>query len=208
LKTRAVIFGAAPNRDWRFLQSYLRPDDVIICADGGQKVALALGLTPDWYVGDSDSGGCAGDCPADLLPSEKDVTDLDMAISRALRLGAQELLLCGCTGGREDHHLSAIGQLERIHRAGAQALLLDDTNEIRLLTRGSITLPTQPEYPYFGIIPLDATLKDVTIQGAKYPVSHVDFERWTSLGVSNEPLPGQSCTITVGQGIGLLIRSR
>ena len=113
LKRRAVIFGSAPATDWSFLQNYLRQDDAIICADGGRNTAERLGLHPDWYVGDDDSGGYAGNCPADLLPSEKDVTDLDMAVSRALREGYDELLLCGCTGGRQDHHFSAVGQLER-----------------------------------------------------------------------------------------------
>ena len=116
LKKQAVIFGSAPGNDWSFLRNYLRPDTAIICADGGRNTAESLGFTPDWYVGDDDSGGHAGNCPADLLPSEKDVTDLDMAVSRALKEGYQELLLCGCTGGRQDHHFSAVGQLERIWR--------------------------------------------------------------------------------------------
>ena len=87
--SRAVIFGSAPVADWGFLRPYLRPDDAVICADGGRRAAQALGLTPDWYVGDDDSGGYPGDCPSDLLPSEKDVTDLDMAVSRALRRTAR-----------------------------------------------------------------------------------------------------------------------
>ena len=48
--SRAVIFGPAPVADWGFLRPYLRPDDAVICADGGRRAAQALGLTPDWYV--------------------------------------------------------------------------------------------------------------------------------------------------------------
>lgn len=204
---RAIIFGSAPVPDWRFLQPYLHLGDMIICADGGRAAAEALGLAPDWYVGDSDSGGFAGNGPADVLPSEKDVTDLDMAVTRALQEGAQLLILCGCTGGREDHHLSAIGQLERIYRAGKQGIILDANNEIRLLPAGRTQVPCIPEYHYFGIVPLDRCLKDVTISGAKYEVAHADFCRWESLGVSNELLHEKSCFIDVGEGIGLLIRS-
>ncbi len=46
------------------------------------------------------------------------------------------LLLCGCTGGRQDHHFSAVGQLERLCRAGADGVIVDAQNEIRLLTPG------------------------------------------------------------------------
>lgn len=205
--SRAVIFGSAPVADWGFLRPYLRPDDAVICADGGRRAAQALGLTPDWYVGDDDSGGYPGDCPSDLLPSEKDVTDLDMAVSRALHEGFAELLLCGCTGGRQDHHFSAVGQLERIWRAGAQGIILDPWNEIRLLTPGLTVVPAIPSYHYFGIIPLDSVLKGVSIHGAKYEIHQVDLCRWASLGVSNECRTGCPCTIEITDGIGLLIRS-
>lgn len=207
LKKQAVIFGSAPGNDWSFLKNYLRSDAAIICADGGRNTAEGLGLTLDWYVGDDDSGGHAGNCPADLLPSEKDVTDLDMAVSRALKEGYQELLLCGCTGGRQDHHFSAVGQLERIWRAGADGMILDPWNEIRLLTPGRTEVPHHPHYHYFGIVPLDQTLERVTITGAKYEIQQVNLYRWESLGISNECMPGQPCMIEVESGIGLLIRS-
>lgn len=204
---RAVIFGAAPAEDWSYIRPYLRKGDMIICADGGQHAVQQLGLTADWYVGDSDSGGCAGNLPADILPSEKDVTDLDMAVSRALNEGCDFLLLCGCTGGREDHHLSAIGQLERIFHAGREGIIIDPQNEIRLLRPGCTIVPVQPGYSYFGIIPLDAVLRSVSIRGAKYEVENTDFYRWSSLGISNEPVVGQICEISVREGVGLLIRS-
>lgn len=204
---RAVIFGAAPVKDWSFALPYLQHDDFIICADGGLRAAEMLELPVDWYVGDSDSGGFAGNLPSDVLPSEKDVTDLDMAVSRALAEGADFLLLCGCTGGREDHHLSAIGQLERIHRAGKAGMIIDGCNEITLLTPGKTIVPPAPEYTYFGIVPLDGVLKQVSITGAKYVVQRADFYRWASLGISNEQQKDIPCVIEVGAGIGLLIRS-
>ena len=207
LKKRALILGSAPVHDWSFLKHYHRADDLVICADGGRNAAGELGLPVDWYVGDSDSGGYADGCPADILPSEKDVTDLDMAVSRALREGCGELVLCGCTGGRQDHHFSAIGQLERLYRAGATGLIVDEQNEIRLLIPGKTVVPSEPHYHYFGLIPLDTALTGVTITGAKYEVSGVTLERSSSLGVSNELLPGKRCTVEVTRGIGLLIRS-
>lgn len=86
-------------------------------------------------------------------------------------------------------------------------MILDSWNEIRLLTPGITEVAHTPEYHYFGIVPLDRTLEQVTITGAKYEISQVNLYRWESLGISNECMPGQKCTIEVKSGIGLLIRS-
>lgn len=204
---QAIIFGSAPVSDWSFLRAYRTGSDLIICADGGLHAAQANHLVPDWYVGDSDSGGTTGSYPSDILPSEKDVTDLDMAVSRALEQGCDSLLLCGCTGGRQDHHFSAVGQLERIYREGKFGMILDPCNEIRILAPGITEVPEAPNYHYFGIVPLDLTMTDVSISGAKYEVSHVDLYRYSSLAISNNLVPGKHCTIQVGSGMGLLIRS-
>lgn len=204
---RAVIFGSAPVLDWSFAQHYLRPEDLVIAADGGRAVAERLGLRPDWYVGDSDSGGCADGIPSDLLPSEKDVTDLDMAVSRGFAEGATEFVLLGCTGGREDHHLSAIGQLERIHQMGGKGVIADPCNEIHLLTPGTTEVPGAFRFHYFGVVPLDAKLERVTIAGAKYEISNVDLYRAASLGISNEAAGDGPCTVSIQNGVGLLILS-
>ncbi len=206
---RALIIGSQKEADWSFLFAYLRGDEYIICADGGQITAYEHNLSIDWFVGDSDSGGvCVDQSASDILPCEKDVTDLVMAVSRAIAIGAEELLICGCSGGRMDHYLSAIGQLERIHRAGLRGLLIDANNEISLLSPGTVSICNNPLYRYFGIVPLDDVLSDVSIHGAKYEVDHVDFSRCASLGVSNELTLEQNCSITIGKGLGLFIRSR
>lgn len=204
---RAIVIGSAAVTDWSFLHRWITPESIIICADGGLLSAQAIGLTADWYVGDNDSGGYEGSCPADILPSEKDVTDLDMAVSRALKEGCRQIVLCGCTGGREDHHLAAIGQLERIHRSGREGILVNECNEIRLLYPGDHRINAQQEFRYFGLIPLDPQLTGVTITGARYEVRDHSFCRWESLGVSNQPLPGKDCLIHIGSGMGLLILS-
>ena len=40
-----------------------------------------------------------------------------------------------------------------------------------------------------------------------YEVSDSDLERWSSLGVSNELVPGRRCVVKIKHGVGLLIRS-
>ncbi len=54
--------------------------------------------------GDDDSGGHAGKLPGRLAALGKGRHGSGHGGVRALREGCQELLLCGCTGGRQDHH--------------------------------------------------------------------------------------------------------
>lgn len=205
---KAVIIGAAPCKSWDYLQPYLSEDDFIIGADGGRSSAEAAGLHVDWYVGDGDSGGRPDGLPSMVLPTEKDFTDLEVAIHHALHLGYRELLLCGCTGGRADHHLANLFQLEYIHEAGAHAVMIDEVNEIRYLEgETKITIENFPVFQYIGLIPADREIHGVTLRGVKYPVMNRSFYRTKTLGVSNEILPGQSAEITIGEGRVFLIRS-
>jgi thiamine pyrophosphokinase len=55
----------------------------------------------------------------DRHPADKDVTDLDLALDEAVRLGCSEATVTGVLGERIDHSLAAIGSL-----AGCVALRL------------------------------------------------------------------------------------
>lgn len=203
--TRAVLLGAAPCEDWSFLERY-RPFHVI-CADGGRRQAEAAGVVPDWYVGDSDSGGWPEGLPSVTLPSEKDVTDLEMAVDLALEQGWRELILCGCTGGRLDHFLGNVHLLEKVARQGGVGVLADGNNEIRFFGPGRETFRQLSGYTYFSLVPLDEALEGVTLTGAKYPLDHARVPRETTLGISNEFRTDQ-VSLTCERGRGLFIQSK
>ncbi|MCD8383220.1 MAG: thiamine diphosphokinase [Clostridiales bacterium] len=207
-KKRAVLIGAASDSLPPELAERVHPDDFIICADGGRGLAERLGLRPDWYVGDNDSGGRPEGLPATLLPSEKDVSDMEMAVDQALKLGYRELLLLGCTGGRSDHHLANLGLLEQIDQRGGCGTLLDGVNEVRFLGPGSYQIENRPAYHYLGLIPLDMTVTGVTLTGVRYPLESFTLHRGSTRSVSNEILPGTTAVLTIRAGHIYLIRSQ
>lgn len=204
--TRAILMGAAPCSDWRFLEAYTDRPFLTICADGGQLSLRKAGLTPDWYVGDSDSGGSPEGLPSVTLPSEKDVTDLEMAVELAFEQGCTELILCGCTGGRLDHFLGGVHLLEQIDRRGGTGCLADPENEIRFVGPGVHRLDQDTRFRYVSLLPLDEVLRGVSLEGAKYPLRDAEVPRWTTLGISNE-FAAEVFTLTLREGRGLLIRS-
>lgn len=207
-KKRAVLIGSASGSIPPGLAERIRPDDFIICADGGRALAERLGLRPDWYVGDSDSGGRSEGLPATLLPSEKDVSDMEMAVDQAFSLGYREMLLLGCTGGRGDHHLANLGLLEQIDQRGGCGILLDAANEVRFLGPGSYRFKNRPAYHYFGLIPLDAVITGVTLTGVRYPLDNFTLQRGSTRSISNEILPGKDALLTIRAGHVYLIRSQ
>ena len=54
---RAVIIGNGEIKDYDFIAGKLRKGDYIICADGGYRHAVKLGIKPDVLIGDMDSIG-------------------------------------------------------------------------------------------------------------------------------------------------------
>ena len=109
----ALIFGAVGYPDWSFLAP-LHAAAAVFCADGGVNHVQAAGFSPDYYIGDGDSGGVppAGN-PAVQLPVHKDLTDLQAAWEQAYALGCRRIVLTGCTGGRQDHHVAALHETAR-----------------------------------------------------------------------------------------------
>ena len=207
---RALIFGSVPCTDWRFLEAYDTAGCPVYCADGGVNVAASAGFRPDFVIGDWDSGGTpVTGVDSVSLPTEKDLTDLQSAMSHACRDGYRDLLLCGALGGpRLDHTVFNLHLLEWLADRGAQGLLVDRDNEVRLLDSETVRLDAiSPRYHYFSLAPLDRTVEDVSLTGAKYPLTEATLHRGDSLTVSNEPT-GSDLTVRVGRGRLLLIRSQ
>ena len=208
-RTYGLIVGAASWQGARFLEPYLEGKHwMIFCADGGYANARLAGLTPDFLIGDWDSGEKPDvDIPSVTLPVEKDLTDLQAAMDEALARGIKELLLCGCTGGRLDHTASNLLLLEWLADRGAQGMIVDEDNEVRLLEPGRYCIKDLPHYHYLSLVPLDRTISGVTLQGVKYPLENAGLTRGDTLSISNEPLH-QEMEIAIGSGRVLLIRSQ
>ena len=184
--TKALIFGSCPCAGWSFLAPWRDWPDVVIAADGGLSLARDAGFSPTVYIGDGDSGGrVEPELTCVTLPVEKDVTDLEAAYLWAKDYGADQLVFTGCTGGRLDHHMAAMGLLETAAKAGCHGVILDAQNRVEFLLPGTHRLQNFG-YRYFSLLPVDAWLRGLTIHEAKYPLEQTDVQRGSSLTVSNE----------------------
>src|SRR5579859_5466672 len=101
--TTVVVLSGGPDRP---AVDTVPPGATVIAADGGAEVARHLGLEVDLVVGDLDSisaATLAGIAQVERHAAEKDATDLELALTAALRLEPERILVLAGAGGRLDH---------------------------------------------------------------------------------------------------------
>jgi len=204
--------AAGEVRDYDRIRRVVGAPDLVICADGGVRHALALDLTPDLVIGDFDSAGPsllaeieARGISVQRVPVEKDETDTHLALEEALARGAGEILLVGATGSRLDHTVSNLLLLPAIAER-AEVALVDGNNIVRLLRPGGrLTVEAVPG-TYLSLLPLTPEVTGVVAQGVKWPLNGAVLRWGESLGVSNVIL-GEAASIAVEQGYLLVVQA-
>ncbi|MCX6043608.1 MAG: thiamine diphosphokinase [Chloroflexi bacterium] len=210
---RAVIFVNGLVNDYQLLARWLRPDDLLIGADGGTLHCLALGRQPDVVVGDLDSLDPAliAQLRAQGVQIErhspvKDQTDLELAIDCAHRHAADEVLLLGALGGRLDQMLANVLILAR--QDWPFPILIGEGEQIAQVLRGGEMLDVQaPIGSVLSVIPLSECVTGITYTGLEYPLKNVTLPFGSTRGVSNvvQSLPAK---IEVAEGLLLVIQTR
>lgn len=202
---RCVIIGGADIGGYDRIRTYLRKDDFYICCDSGLKHREGLRIIPNLIVGDFDS--CENphlDVETIVLPCEKDDTDTVFAVKEALKRGFQDFLLVGVIGGRLDHTLGNVSLLLMLDARGKRAVALDDYSEMEIVSKKPAYI--EDRYSYFSLVNISGVARDVTIQNAKYSLSHAEITCEYQYGISNEVLPGMTAEVMVGNGRLLLIK--
>jgi thiamine pyrophosphokinase len=129
---RALILANGKPPDKQLFKGQLESADYFICADGGANLAVYFGSIPNLIIGDFDS------VQKETLRYFKKVrlkkmksqnsTDLEKALTEAIKKKCTEITVLGATGGRLDHavgNLSALAKFSR--KAGIK--FIDNTGE-------------------------------------------------------------------------------
>lgn len=207
---RVVLFAnghlTAPER----LRRHLRGDDVIVAADGGARHALALGLWPQWLIGDLDSlspdevallrrRGCA----VEQHPRDKDATDLELALATAQRLGAREVLVLGALGGRLDQEVANLLLLAAPAWADLR-ISLADGGETAWIVRDRLTLRGRPG-DTVSVLALTPQVEGLTYEGGlRWLLDDFTLSFGSTRGISNE-MTADEATIRLRRGVLLVI---
>jgi len=202
---RCVIVGGAEIRDYGNARGMLRGDDFIIYCDCGLRHLEGLGAAPSLVVGDFDTfKGPRPEAETITLPIEKDDTDTVYAAKEGLRRGFKDFLLLGAVGGRMDHTLANLSILVMLFENGAKGRIADDFSVMEMVGREPVEIDGTCRF--FSLLNITGTAKDISIEGAKFPLSGGEITCSYQYGVSNEVLPGQKARVSVGEGLLLLVR--
>jgi thiamine pyrophosphokinase len=188
-----------------------RPEgDLVIAADGGVDLVVALGLHVDLAIGDFDSVSAAGLGAAEAAganvethPVDKDATDLELALDAAIALGPARIVVVGTGGGRLDHLLGSLLLLgdKRYASAEIDAYLGESLIHVVRDTRRLAGAPGD----LLSLIPVHGAAEGVTTEGLEYPLQDETLPAGTSRGVSNVFATAQA-SITVERGCLLAVR--
>ncbi|GFI60871.1 thiamine pyrophosphokinase [Clostridiales bacterium] len=208
---KAVVFANADINDYKFCDDYVK-DAVIICCDGGMRHTMKIGIDPDYIVGDFDS------VPADVLdyyekknielkqvPCRKDETDLELGISHAIEIGADDITIIGGIGSRMDHTIANVFQLIRMNRLGIVGRLVNENNLITLST-GKCEIDGK-KGDIVSFIPITPTAVGVTTSGLEYPLNKATLYMDSPLGVSNV-MEGSHASYDFDEGMALVIKAK
>ena len=201
-----IVCGGKIDKEFGLNEIKTDGIDAIIAADSGMDFLYENGVTPDIIVGDFDSATTKalefferkGQTEIHRLNPIKDDTDTEYAIRLAIREGARSIVLLGATGSRIDHVLGNISLLGIGLESG--------TDIIRMADR-PVTIEKSAQYGRFVSLIAVTDDNEVSLRGFKYPVTDYSFDRFTSLGISNEIIDDHA-VIDIHRGKFIIIESK
>jgi len=187
---------------------------LIIAADGGTTHCRELGIIPSIIVGDLDSIkpdylSCLQKSDTEIIsyPANKDQTDLELAIRKAIELGCDEILVLGALGARWDMTIANL-LLPALSDFSKVAIRLIDGRQEIIMLRGEGELTFKGKKgDILSIAPLGKDAEGVTLQGLEYPLKDDVLKFGATRGISNVLLE-DTATVYLKKGLLLCIHIR
>jgi len=209
---RAVIFLNGDLSDLSQVKNYLKPDDFIICTDGGARHAIELNLKPNALIGDFDS--LSPDLQKKFQDKniewlkyniEKDESDSELTFNYVIERDYKTVLLFGAFGTRLDHLLSNIFALVHLAEKGINLTIIEGKKEIKVIKN---YLEIEGEIgDLVSLIPVQTDTKKITTTGLQYKLTNEDLLFGYSRGISNV-MTEKTATISFKFGALLVIHER
>lgn len=192
----------------------IRPE-YVIGVDRGLSFLYHNQVMPTHIVGDFDSIESEiiayykenTDIPVREFNPVKDASDTEIAVRLAVELGVEKLWILGATGTRLDHVMANIQTLKIAHDSGIEAYIVDKYNRISLAEKEAVIIAEDKFGKYFSVFPFGGIVEDISIEGAKYPLSNYRLCPCDSRTVSNE-VAEQEVKITFPQGMIILMETK
>jgi len=209
---RIIIFANGELPNINNTREILRVDDYLICADGGSYHALALNLNPNLIIGDMDSTEKEilkkfqdDGVEIELYPRDKNETDLELAIHKALELKPEAIVIAAALGGRTDQAIANIALLTDARLSGFDIRLDDGVEEI-FVCRDQAQVHGRSG-DIVSLIPWGGPVHGVQTKDLKWPLKSEILYPDKTRGVSNEMI-SETASIQIQSGLLIIIHRR
>lgn len=193
----------------------IAPRDLVLAADGGAVPLMAAGCRPAMLIGDLDSVTvamveelAAAGVPIDAYPEDKESSDLELALDRAISDGATQLVILGAFGGeRLDHALAgALLLADRTYR-GLDLRAIHGRSTVRVLHAGADLGLDGEAGDLVTLLPLAGDAHGVTTSGLRWQLTGATLRLGRSRGLSNEVVEPPAA-VRLADGALLVIETR
>ena len=211
---RAVVCTGGGPPDPR-VKPFVSGADLVIAADSGIRVAHDLGLTVDLLIGDLDSiapselqAALAAAIAVERHRTDKDATDLELAIDAARARGASEVTVVGGWRGGDQRLDHLAGQLLLLTSPALAPTLINAW----LGTAWLAGVHGPGTVGFCGaigeivtLLPTGGTALGITTTGLRYELVGDELAVGTTRGISNV-LAQCDATVSLASGSLLIIR--
>jgi thiamine pyrophosphokinase len=209
---KVLIISNGDIKDYNFYEKLLKDVDMVICADGGANHAYRMKLKPHLIVGDFDS------IKEEILefyenegvriekfPPMKDETDTQLAMLKAIELGAKEITFIGVIGERLDHSYANLSLLLYLLNRNIKGKIVNEMNEIYLINKFIEVEGKKGEL--LSLLPYSKEVKGIYTKGLFYGLSGQSMDLEMPYGISNV-FTEDKATIEIEEGLLLVIKPR
>ncbi len=182
--------------------------DFVVAADHGADHAVQNGYLVDVLVGDLDSVTERGKASAKKVvqhPVDKDMTDLELALEEASKLGATQVTVVGTLQGRVDHSFNNLLVLANDRWAHMPILMLVDATQVWVVHNSlEVVVPLGTQV---SLLPVGNEVTGVTANGLQWPLSDENLLLAEGRGMSNRSI-SENVSISVRSGVLLVFISQ
>ncbi len=209
---KTVIFANGDLPDPESAKALVSKGDLIIAANGGSVHCKNLSITPKVIIGDLDS------IPKSLFDkwiehkikilqheTDKDQTDLELALQFALKVNSEDVLILGGLGGHWDHSFANILLASKNNFQQLSISFYSNGDWFHVVT-DKLEIEGAPDQT-ISILPLGGDAVGVSAIGLKWELDNEDIPHGSSRGVSNL-FKSTKSIISVKDGVLLVIKNK
>jgi len=187
---------------------------LVIAADSGLAHAGELGLTVDLVVGDMDSvdpsvlaDAAAHGVMIERHPTDKDRTDLELAVHAAIDRGAGSITIIGAHTGRLDHLLGAMGLFAAVAPRLDELIWLDGITDVIACSPGRTITVAGNAGEQVSLIPTGSDVHGIATGGLHWRLDDETLLAGSTRGLSNT-IETPPAWVRVGDGTLLVLHER